>query len=55
MALELDGGDFTPYTLAEAAGALVLEGTAVVEGLAEVVAEGAVVVSGSATGTPDNW
>jgi hypothetical protein len=60
LAFELDGGAFTPYTLAEGAGALELEGTAVVDGLAEVVeglaevVDGAVVVSGSATGTPDS-
>jgi hypothetical protein len=34
---ELVGGVFTPTTLAEATGAVVLDGTADVEGLAEVV------------------
>jgi len=37
LVLELEGGVLTPTTLAEARGAVVLEGTADVEGFAEVV------------------
>jgi hypothetical protein len=37
LVLELDGGVLTPTTLAEARGAVVLDGTADVEGLTEVV------------------